>query len=521
MRPEIETGGAIVVYNDYCANITMDHITENLKNSILDGVGIGKSGVMAPTVYETAWLGRIPSEVDVNTPAYPPILGWLKENQHPDGSWGGEIEFIHDRIISTLAATLALLEWRGSSYWKEDTDPIIVERGLRYVSTNAEKLEKEEPFVGFEVLVPALLESLDERGFKLTSSALNQYKSIREKKLSLIPPEAIYSKASSVCYSLEFLGDDLDIKKVSNLQEENGSVAYSPGATAYLLTKCPDNTAARRYIERVIEDYDGKSPIIYPFDMTEIAWCIWNMLIADMTTGGGNYIDPRLYHHIIDLKEHWEKGEGISYCSESKMIDIDDMSIVYTILKLAGFDPDPSLLYQFEQEDYFATYSFERGPSISSNIHVLMALKEDSKAADKILRWLRSCRIDGHYWVDKWNISPYYSTAHAIIAVADIDREMAGKSVEWILNTQRDDGGWGYFKISTAEETAYCLQALSIYDQLAEPVDRRVFIRGREGLFAHVDAMPPIWIGKCLFAPIKMVESALYSALTMISRYVS
>jgi halimadienyl-diphosphate synthase len=105
--------------------------------------------------------------------------------------------------------------------------------------------------------------------------------------------------------------------------------------------------------------------------------------------------------------------------------------------------------------------------------------------------------------------------------VADIDREMAGKSVEWILNTQRDDGSWGYFNISTAEETAYCLQALSIYDQLAEPVDRRVFIRGREGLFAHIDAMPPIWIGKCLFAPIKMVESALYSALTMISRYVS
>jgi halimadienyl-diphosphate synthase len=222
----------------------------------------------------------------------------------------------------------------------------------------------------------------------------------------------------------------------------------------------------------------------------------------------------------MDLKAYWEKGEGISYCSESKMIDIDDMSIVYNILKLAGFNPDPSLIYQFEQEDYFATYSFERHPSISSNIHVLMALKEDSKVVDKILRWLRSCRRDGRYWVDKWNISPYYPTAHAIIAVADIDRELAGRAVEWILSTQRDDGGWGYFNISTAEETAYCLQALSVYDKLVVPIDRKALIRGREGLFSHINAMPPIWIGKCLFAPIKMVESALYSALIMTSRYI-
>jgi hypothetical protein len=274
-------------YNAYCINTDTEHITKNLKDSILGGIGIGKSGLMAPTVYETAWLGRIPSEEDVNAPAYPYILDWLRENQRLDGSWGGEIEFFHDRIISTLAATLALLEWRESNYWRENADRIIVERGLRYVSKNAEKLENEEPFVGFEILVPALLNGLEGRGFKLSSPALNQYKIIGEKKLSLIPQEAIYSKATTVCYSLEFLGDDLDINKASYLQEVNGSIAYSPGATAYLLTKCPDNVAARQYIERIIEEYDGKSPIIYPFDVTEAAWCIWNMLIADMLVADG------------------------------------------------------------------------------------------------------------------------------------------------------------------------------------------------------------------------------------------
>ena len=123
--------------------------------------------------------------------------------------------------------------------------------------------------------------------------------------------------------------------------------------------------------------------------------------------------------------------------------------------------------------------------------------------------------------MDKWNLSPYYPIAHAIIALADLDRELAGRAVEWILNTQRDDGSWGYYNISTAEETAYCLQALSVYDQLVEPIDRRAFIRGREGLLAHIDAMPPMWMDKSLYAPIRMVESALYSALTMTSRYIS
>ena len=69
----------------------MDHITDNLKDSILNGIGLGKSGLIAPTVYDTAWMGRIPSERDVKAPAYPSILDWLRETQRPDGSWGSGV----------------------------------------------------------------------------------------------------------------------------------------------------------------------------------------------------------------------------------------------------------------------------------------------------------------------------------------------------------------------------------------------------------------------------------------------
>jgi hypothetical protein len=41
---------------------------EDLNDSILNVVGMGKSGSMASIVYETAWVGTIPFEEDLNAP---------------------------------------------------------------------------------------------------------------------------------------------------------------------------------------------------------------------------------------------------------------------------------------------------------------------------------------------------------------------------------------------------------------------------------------------------------------------
>jgi len=92
---------------------------------------------------------------------------------------------------------------------------------------------------------------------------------------------------------------------------------------------------------------------------------------------------------------------------------------------------------------------------------------------------------------------------------------LARSAIQWILNTQRPDGNWGHDDKPTAEETAYCLQALSIYDRHVKPLDKDVLKRGRAGLLACMNEMPPLWIGKCLYIPVRVVESAIYSALTM------
>jgi halimadienyl-diphosphate synthase len=194
--------------------------------------------------------------------------------------------------------------------------------------------------------------------------------------------------------------------------------------------------------------------------------------------------------------------------------------MAFSVLKMAGADPDPTPLRQFEKKDCFTCFHYERDSSISANIHVLEALKGvDDEATEKVRKWLSSSRTDHGYWIDKWHVSPYYPTAHAVIALIGVDHDLARSAIQWIMSTQRVDGGWGYYNRSTAEETAYCLQALSIYSREVEPIDRNVIERARRCLLASDDKMPDMWIARCLYTPTRIVESAIYSALTLAMDY--
>ncbi len=479
---------------------------EQMERTIINEIGIGRSGLMMPTAYDTAWLARVPAEHNFSVPAFPEALDWLKQNQRHDGSWGAEIEYIHDRVISTLAAILALAEWSDDGQ-EEHT----IERGLRYVWKKADQLEYEHETIGFEVILPTLIKECRKIGLTLPQPAFERYEKMRDEKLARIPQDMLYSRDTTLAFSMEFMGDDFCVEKARLLQESNGSVAVSPSATAYFLIKWANNVAARRYIADVATTYGGQAPQMFPFDVFETAWSLWNLFLA-----GIEGCDQWVARHTRDLKALWDRGKGTSSSSSFSVVNADDSAMVFRVLRLAGLDPDPGPLYQFEREDYFICHSFERDPSTSANIHVLEAFKGvDEHRAGKVAKWLRSVQVDGGYWVDKWHASPYYSTAHAVIALIGVDHDLAKSAVQWLLDTQRPDGRWGYHDLATAEETAYCLQALSMYDRHVEPVHREVLARGREGLLACRGEMPALWIGKCLYTPVRVVESAICSALAM------
>jgi halimadienyl-diphosphate synthase len=238
---------------------------------------------------------------------------------------------------------------------------------------------------------------------------------------------------------------------------------------------------------------------------------LWNLFLA-----GFQDQSSQIGLHLNALKTLWDRGKGIGFSSNYSVTDADVSSMVFSVLRLAGLNPDPAPLYQFEGETHFICYPYERNPSTSANIHILDAIKQVQPfVVDKMVKWLRKSQVDGRYWADKWHASPYYPTAHAVIALIGVDHDLAKSAVQWILDTQRQDGCWGYYNRPTAEETAYCLQALSMYNRRVELVDRQVLARGRQGLLACKGEFPALWIGKCLYTPVRVVESAICSALAL------
>jgi len=321
----------------------------------------------------------------------------------------------------------------------------------------------------------------------------------------------------TMAFSAEMAGQDgQQMLDVENLQESNGSVAVSPSATAYFATyvkKGDENSL--RYLHNVTNP-DGGMPNVAPFDVFEIGWTLWNLsLIPNLEN------KDKLKPHLDFLSKAWQPKSGIGFAADYSVKDSDDTSLVYETLLRYGIEKDLSSVLAYEEENHFRCFDFEVNPSISANIHVLSALAQagldkNNRAVEKVLGYLKKSK-DTHlpFWADKWHSSPYYATAHAIIASAGIDNELAGDSVEWIVNTQNKDGSWGTY-LPTAEETAYALQALWIWDQKVARVSKDIFYRGAHWLEDHMeDSYPPLWIGKCLYSPKLVIRSAIISALAL------
>ncbi len=124
-----------------------------LAQQILNEVGPGK---MSDVAYDTAWLARLG---DVDRELSNRALTWLCENQLSDGSWGAEKPFYyHDRVISTLAAMIALTRSGRRTH-----DKLQVERGLLALEKIMEGANEGLPAdpngatVGFEMIVPTLI----------------------------------------------------------------------------------------------------------------------------------------------------------------------------------------------------------------------------------------------------------------------------------------------------------------------------------------------------------------------------
>jgi halimadienyl-diphosphate synthase len=82
----VESGTRLSAYLDYAAE---------------DILRMEASRPIQPTDYDTCWVARLTNPE--GPLAYPDLFAQLLEQQHPDGSWGGTIPYMHDRLLTTLA----------------------------------------------------------------------------------------------------------------------------------------------------------------------------------------------------------------------------------------------------------------------------------------------------------------------------------------------------------------------------------------------------------------------------------
>jgi halimadienyl-diphosphate synthase len=480
------------------------------------------NGKVSSTAYDTAWVARL-GEIDWELSSQ--ALNWLCEHQLSDGSWGAEQPFCyHDRVVSTLSAMIALT-YRG----RRNQDRLKIEKGLvalERITNGATEGLKMDPIggtVGFEMIAPTLVAEAERLGIiqQQGEKILGRLKTLRLTKMKKLAGLKI-SRSITAAHSAEMAGSDsIHLLDVDNIQEVNGSVSNNPAATAYFASIVkPGDKNALDYLRNVRNRSDGGIPSFAPLDIFERVWILWNLSLAKLHND--NDIKNLCLTHSHYLEKKWQTNHGLGFASTFSLTDGDDTSVGFDVITKFGGNVDLDAVLKFEEAEWFRCYGLEITPSIDVNLHVLGALKQagykqNHPAIKKILRFIKNTRRHDSYWQDKWNISPYYTTSHVIIECLEYEEEMCSHAVEWTINAQKIDGSWGFNGFSTPEETAYCIQALKIWEMHGKRIPKERLKLAKSWLKNNLEGPhPPLWIDKSLYSPELIVQSVILSALSLL-----
>lgn len=478
-------------------------------------------GMVVPTAYDTAWVARL-EEIDREMSNQ--SLSWLCKNQLPDGSWGAKEPFYyHDRVISTLAAMIALTH-RG----KRAVDRVQIEKGLvalERITNGATRglIADVGATAGFEMIVPTLVLEAERIGIikQQGDRILGKLARQREAKLKVLAGRKI-NREMPLAFSSEMAGqDNKEMLDINNLLEKDGSVSHSPSATAYFLLQVqPDNQKSLSYLKSAINNIGGVSYAV-PFEICEIAWVLWNVgLLEHIDDNTLELCKPGLEY----LKTAWN-NKGLGFSAEHSVIDGDDTSVVFDVLTRFGYKIDTDVLFSFEEKAHFRCYTMEITNSISTNVHFLRAFRQcgfdvNHPVVSKIAVFLRRSMQKDAYWFDKWNASPFYTTAHAIISLVGMDDVLAQNAINWILENQRTDGSWGYYN-SSAEETAYAIQALCVWKRYGGVVSEDTLVKGSQWLRRNSEPpYPYLWLAKTLNYSEWIVRAEILCALKLVDEVI-
>lgn len=474
---------------------------------------LGRTHTEESVAYDTAWAAKLVTKYP--NQGFERAVTWLRQHQHADGSWGSAAMHYHDRCINTLAAMNALKVVGAASHG----DEARIRAGQDFLWSHYRRLIWDSnDTVNYSGLSSMLVREAESLGLHVPSD-LYPKRNSTEKKLAALRHDPGRWHGHPLTLSLEWL--QLGLPEARPFIGENGSIGCSPAATAAMLLNSQEEIPeAVAYLQSVILP-DGGLPPYEPLDIFDISWTLKHLIKIDGVTPD----HPEVRRCLDFLWSQWSPQNGVGCTSFAKyVVDLDDTAVTFSLLKWGGYPVEESVFSFYEGDDHFRCYVDEADHSLSVHIRTLAALEQVAPTAQvvawrqKIVKRLQAWHETGQFKSDKWHASQYYLSALAIKHLAADYREMVEAHYHWIVNTQQADGGWGEFGFTTAEETAYCLQALLHWDKVSESfggVPSRSIERAVNYLQPAVESTDfvPLWIAKTLHTPAHIVQAAILAAL--------
>ncbi|PQE15285.1 ent-kaurene synthase protein [Rutstroemia sp. NJR-2017a BVV2] len=447
-------------------------------------------GNMSIAVYDTAWLAMIQKETESEKKwLFSECYRYLLESQSSDGGWPSYSSEV-DGIINTMSALLALK--RHAAYdssqnrlYNEDIQ-LRISQATAFLSSKLQTWNVEDTVhVGFEILVPALLDFLEQESdpvhFEFPGRELLMQMNM--KKLKRFEPTMLYGKTqTTLLHSLEAFVGKIDFDRVVH-HRVSGSMMGSPSATAaYLMNASTWDEEAEAYLRTTIQLGAGKgsggAPSAFPSTIFEVTWRKSLSMVKDAWDSS-----------LVNLDTQRKTATHI-YIAPFLQPDADDTAKGILCLNLLKRPTRPDrMIPKFSTGDHFKTFFTEQSPSFSANCNVLNMLIHLPNPDEYVQPILEAANFVAKCWTegnvkDKWNLSQYYSMmlmAEALMGLWQLwgSNRLPGIPAEspiieqlpliifqvlsQTLNSQKENGAWG--GKNSPEETAYgvlTLKAISV-----------------------------------------------------------
>jgi hypothetical protein len=177
------------------------------------------SGSMSPSIYDTAWVSMVTKTTTGGVPwVFPECFQYILDTQMSDGGWDSYNSQV-DGILNTAASLITLIKHASARF---DQHPSILPRDIHTrISSARGSLNgqlcvwdiKSCSHVGFEILVPALLEMLENEGAGFSFPDKQHLTRINQEKLYKFQPEWIYASPQTALHSLEAFVGKVDLTK--------------------------------------------------------------------------------------------------------------------------------------------------------------------------------------------------------------------------------------------------------------------------------------------------------------------